>query len=198
MNNLWIPDRMKDYFVEREDEILRALWQRETWRRVMFTAKQIGANILAKIQSHAGQHEEPMGSNSGPNVNNKLAYVGLAPGDPWCAAEASYDTGHVLEEMGLSHLTHLATGSSHEAVNWALRHGTKRDATTCVSGDWLIEAGGDGEPASDGKSYHHTTILDYVDADGTCHWIGGNTGDRVATGTCRIEDCFLLRAYVLV
>jgi hypothetical protein len=165
----------------------------------MFTAGQIGNNIVAKVKSHLGEAEQPVNSHSNwsDRIKIYLAYVALNSPAAWCAAFASWVTGMVLLEMGLQHLVQLRTASSHEAVNFALRHGTKRDVQSAVAGDWLIEAGGDGEAADDGISYHHTTIYMYSDVNGDCHWIGGNTGDAIAYGSCAQEDCFILRPYVL-
>lgn len=163
----------------------------------MISAQQIGKNIYNKAVSHLGEKEIPAGSNNGPQVNRYLAFCGLDPGNPWCACFASFVTYYTLLQMGLSSLPCLKTASSHEAVNWGMEHKTIQTRDSCVTGDWLIERGGNGDPADDGFSYHHTVILDYVDANGTCFWVGGNTSNSVAAGTCNIDDCCILRPYVV-
>ncbi len=40
--------------------------------------------------SQIGKHEEPRGSNSGPEVDQYLWSVGLHPGLPWCASFVHY------------------------------------------------------------------------------------------------------------
>jgi hypothetical protein len=159
---------------------------------------KLSAHILNKIISHLGQHEDPAGSNSGPDVEVKLAYVGIDFPAEWCAAEASYDTGHALSECGIPHATVLSTGSSHLAVNWAMSHKTVQTPQTALPGDWCIERGGTGTQANDGHSYHHTTVMVSINhAAGTVRWIAGNTGGAVAYGEAALSDVCLLRPYVL-
>lgn len=42
--------------------------------------------VLEIATKEVGVQEVPRGSNSGPRVNQYLAVVHLAPGNPWCAA----------------------------------------------------------------------------------------------------------------
>lgn len=206
---------MLDMFAGRGDAVIQRMWARAqvlasgeseedmttTTRATLWTAALIGARILAKIVSHIGQKEIPPGSNSGPDVDTKLQYVGVPLSLPkeqkaWCAAEASFDTGHVLTDIGLADIPHCCTASSHEAVNWAIQHNTRQTALSAVPGDWCIERGGDGDKAADGYPYHHTTVIEYI-AGNVVHWVAGNTGDAVARGKCLITECCLMRAFVL-
>lgn len=60
------------------------------------------ARTVAQIaNSQVGVQEQPLGSNSGPKVNQYLKAVNCPPGKPWCAAflgwcvlKASIETGH--------------------------------------------------------------------------------------------------------
>ena len=164
--------------------------------------QRVNANIIAKAKSHLGESEildvNGNGINSGPEVDKYLAFVGLGPGYAWCAAFASYVLHWTLLQAGaLPVESVLSTASSHVAVNYGLAHNTHQTAQTAIPGDWLIERGGDGEQAKDGFSYHHTTMLVSINSSGICKWIAGNTGDKVAYGSCRISDCFILRPYVI-
>lgn len=47
-------------------------------------------DTLAVAKSQVGVREEPMNSNSGPEVDVYLESVGLAPGKAWCAAFTSW------------------------------------------------------------------------------------------------------------
>ncbi len=171
--------------------------------QTQWKAQQIGQRILDKIISHLGQHEEPMGSNSGPDVDPKLLYVGVdlsLPADEkqWCAGEDSFDIGHVLDDLGLSSLPHARTASSHEMVNFGIQHGTLQTPHSAVPGDTAVLKGGTGEAAKNGLSYHHTTVLERVDLEaGVAHLVSGNCHDSVARSVEPLSCLTLLRPYVL-
>jgi hypothetical protein len=44
--------------------------------------------IVATARSYLNVQEDPIGSNSGPLIDDWLAFVGGHPGDPWCSAFA--------------------------------------------------------------------------------------------------------------
>ena len=46
----------------------------------------LGVLGAARGDAERRTREQPLGSNSGPRVNQMLATVGLDPGEPWCAA----------------------------------------------------------------------------------------------------------------
>lgn len=50
------------------------------------TESPLLTKVLGIAASQVGVREEPLGSNSGPEVDVYLASVGLGAGDPWCAA----------------------------------------------------------------------------------------------------------------
>jgi CHAP domain len=56
----------------------------------ILTLRDVCDGALAVALSQIGKHEEPRGSNSGPEVNQYLTSVGLSPGNAWCAAFAYY------------------------------------------------------------------------------------------------------------
>lgn len=167
------------------------------------TAALIGKNIVNKAISHIGEMECPAGSNSGPQVNCYLEYVGVDTAMPasekaWCASFASYIIGMTLLQMALKGAPHPNTASSHEMVNWGIRNGTIiHDPKKALPGDVVVLAGGDGEAAEDGKSYHHTLLLEYVRLDGL-HCIAGNDGDMVRRNVRPFAGSTILRPYVSV
>ena len=161
----------------------------------------IGKNIVSKAISHIDEAECPSGSNSGPEINRYLEYAGVdthlpASEKAWCASFASYIIGMTLLQMGLKALPHPNTASSHEMVNWGIRHGTIiEDTKDAQPGDAVVLEGGEGEEAQDGKSYHHTLILESVGADGL-HCISGNDEDRVRRSVRPFAGSTILRPYV--
>ena len=161
------------------------------------TPKVIGQNIFNKAQSHLGEAETPPGSNWSERIKIYLGYVGLEAPDAWCAAFASWCVGLTLQGMHITPKSICRTASSHEAVNFGLRNHTIQTAASCVTGDLCILKGGDGEKADNGLSYHHTTLVNYTDKDGTCYWLGGNTNNKVATGSSEAGTYTLLRPYIL-
>jgi hypothetical protein len=153
---------------------------------------KVGQNIVNKAASHVGEVEQPLGSNSGEAVNRYLAYVGLDPGNAWCAAFASFVVGNVLAEMGLSDHAHPRTGSSHEIVNWGIAHGRIIPSNQVKPGDLGIVKGGDGEPAQNGETYHHTVVL--VDATGNT--IEGNFSDKVKRNWRDLSTLTIVRPFI--
>lgn len=146
---------------------------------------EVQSNICAKALSHVGNHEEPMGSNAGPEVNEFLAYVGLGPGEPWCAAFACYVVGSVKTEMnGVWRVPH--TGSSGAIVEW----GKQNDAIleTPIPG-CLGMLEGDSP-----TGYIHTVIAVEVDG-GTVKTVEGNEGDAVEHGERSVGACTWVRPF---
>lgn len=56
----------------------------------ILTLKDVVDGALTVAVSKLGIEESPLGSNSGPEVNEFLASVRLPPGNPWCAAFGFY------------------------------------------------------------------------------------------------------------
>jgi hypothetical protein len=54
----------------------------------ILTLRDVCDGALAVALSQIGKREDPLGSNSGPEVDQYLASVGLRPGFSWCAAFA--------------------------------------------------------------------------------------------------------------
>lgn len=145
----------------------------------------IGANIAAKALSHVGEHEQPMGSNAGPEVSKYLAYVGLKPGNPWCAAFACFCVGMMLEQMGL-HWAHPQTGSTHAILRWGEDNG--------------MVVHGQPQPGDIGciiyDKVHGHTVICVADPPGAdVATVEGNYGDKVSNNRRRVASCTWIRPY---
>jgi hypothetical protein len=56
----------------------------------ILTLRDVCDGALAVALSQIGKQEDPIGSNSGPEVDQYLASVNLLPGNAWCAAFAHF------------------------------------------------------------------------------------------------------------
>lgn len=74
----------------------------------------LASSVIGHAWSQVGVSEEPLGSNSGPQVDGYLRHVGLGPGNPWCAAFVSWCVWHGAFDIGLdeSELKFKKTGSA--------------------------------------------------------------------------------------
>ncbi len=63
------------------------------------TTSPLAARALEIATSHIGVHEQPNGSNSGPEVNAYLKSIGLNPGYFWCMAHVYYCFSQAANEM---------------------------------------------------------------------------------------------------
>jgi len=128
----------------------------------------IAANIVAKAVSHYGEREIGA-TNTGPQVDTYLAYVGLAPGNPWCAAFASYTVGQTCKEMGAPS-TFPRTGSSSQIYLWG--RSNARLTEDPLPGDIALEKGG--------PTGHQHTLLVLAAGGNWVVCISGNDGNAVA------------------
>lgn len=148
----------------------------------------LGQNIAAKALSHVGEHEYPMGSNSGPEVDEYLAYVGLPPGNPWCAAFACAVVYRTLIGMGIYTNYHPKTGSTHELLEWGEDNGTV--VSTPEPGDFgcMIFS----------PLHGHTVICVGVPPNENVATVEGNHGDAVVNNVRRIKSCRWIRPYKVI
>jgi hypothetical protein len=72
--------------------------------------------VLAVAKSQLGVQEHPRGSNSGPEVDQYLAFVHTRPGEPWCAAAVSW----CCNRGGATQLRYSASALRLLALNQAL------------------------------------------------------------------------------
>lgn len=82
------------------------------WERAMFR--------MAYAVDVLHVEEQPIGSNSGPDVDRYLRSCGLNPGQPWCAAMYTC----MLSDSGVSHdQLSFGAASTHEWKNHAIAKG---------------------------------------------------------------------------
>jgi hypothetical protein len=63
---------------------------------------ELSLRALEIAKSHIGVHEQPHGSNSGPEVNQYLASIGLNPGYFWCMAHVYFCFDQAAKELALT------------------------------------------------------------------------------------------------
>ena len=75
---------------------------------------------LQVAQSQIGVHEQPLGSNTGPEVNQYLASVGLKPGNSWCAAFVYWCYQQAAQSLGMANPV-IRTGGVMDHWNRAFK-----------------------------------------------------------------------------
>ena len=93
---------------------------RNTWR-ALFAPEPVfdlGVSALAEAKARVGVHEQPLGSNRGPEVDRYLAAVGLPPGNFWCAAFVYFCVAEAARKAGKPNPL-LKTGSCSSLYRWA-------------------------------------------------------------------------------
>lgn len=119
--------------------------------------------VLRCAESTVGASEVPANTNAGPYVERVLKRVGLAKGQPWCAA--------YVADIGVSALGDtwpvLLTGSCYQMHRWAVEKGVVRSVPE--PGDvfliWHAALG----------RFAHTGFVVDVRQDGACVTREGNT-----------------------
>jgi hypothetical protein len=118
-------------------------------------------SALTLAQTYLGVHET--GSNTGPEVDEMLRAVGLAPGNPWCAAALFAWFSKAAGVIGQMNPC-PRTGSSLRV--WTLAEPICRDSNPQPGYVYVLDhAGGKG----------HVGIVESVDANGLVTEISGNT-----------------------
>src|SRR6185436_1835590 len=88
---------------------------------------------LQVARGQIGVHEQPMGSNTGPQVREYQAATFLGgTGWPWCSAFVLWcwqKAGHPLP---------YKTAGAYDFLNWAKRKGWARSSTELVPGDLVV------------------------------------------------------------
>lgn len=115
-----------------------------------------------------GVREQPLGSNSGPRVNEYLSSVGINHADLWCMAFVYWCFQQGAGQAGTTN-TLKKTASCTELYSWAKVNG--KLATTPQRGDIFLVRGG-----ASGRTHQHTGIVTSV-TGGTVKTIEGNTND---------------------
>lgn len=120
--------------------------------------------IVTTARTYKGVVEDPIGSNSGPLIDDWLAFVGGHPGDPWCAAFAcvSVHEARMMEKMGPLEFKRSSGALRLLAVNDAL----KVPVSDAQPGDLLIWDHGGGKGHVSIKTGTGTHIAGNTSPDG--------------------------------
>lgn len=115
-----------------------------------------------------GVREQPIGSNSGPRVDEYLASVGLNQPDLWCMAFVYWC---FQQGAGIAGVTNSLkkTASCSQLYSWASGNG--KLVTTPQRGDIFLVRGG-----ANGRTHQHTGIVTSV-TGGSIATIEGNTNN---------------------
>lgn len=113
-----------------------------------------------------GVMEQPLGSNSGPKVNQYLASVGCPPGYAWCMAFVYWCYYMASLRLNLPNPAYR-NASCTQVHNWAANNG--KIVAEPQDGDVFLVRG-------PGNTYTHTGIV--IRAGGRVTTIEGNTNDN--------------------
>lgn len=130
-------------------------------------AVTLGELALQKAITQLGNHEQPKGSNSGPEVTSYLKRVGLNGGYPWCMAFVYWCVDEACKELGLSNPLVKTGGVMRQYDECTLRK-LPKTSVAIKPGDIFIMKFSHGTG--------HTGIIEKVYA-GTVTTIEGNTND---------------------
>jgi hypothetical protein len=128
------------------------------------------AEVVRIAGSHVGVMENPLGSNSGPEVNAYLANVGLGPGFSWCMAFVYSCFKEACANLGTANPMFKTGGVLNE---WENTTGTKILHGDAVDNPSLVLPG-QIFIISTGGGHGHTGIVEKV-VNGLMTTIEGNT-----------------------
>lgn len=133
----------------------------------------LGATALVLALTHVGQHEQPLGSNRGPQVSEWLKRTGGEPGNPWCASFACCMIEDAAKQLGIPNPVPM-TASSSALYRWA--KGANRLVARPEPGDLALVIGGE-------TGHYHTVICAGVPSGDRVQTIEGNSNmDGSANG----------------
>jgi hypothetical protein len=125
--------------------------------------------LIEHAVKDVGVVEKPLGSNSGPRIDDALRFCGLAPGQPWCAAMVSL----WLHEMKYAGPWPTSKGYVPSWEDMARAKGLVVPKTSVRRGD-IVTFQFDSDPQGD-----HIGLARGTWENGTLPTIEGNTGDGV-------------------
>lgn len=135
--------------------------------------------------SQLGVMEDPLGSNSGPKVNEYLASTDLGPGFFWCAAFVYWCFNKAAGNLGRKNPVFKTAGC---LAHWNNTKGKKITTEAALNNPALIKPGHI-FIMSHGGGAGHTGIVEKVEG-GFIHTIEGNSnnsGSRNGIGVFRIQ-----------
>lgn len=129
-------------------------------------ASAAGERVLEAAESQLGVHEQPMGSNDGPQIAvYRSAVAGAQPDEPWCAYFASWAAAQAGEPLGPDG---QGFGSVAQLTAWASQSGRLLPTSaTPAPGDLILF--GD----------QHVGIVESVNPDGSLTTVEGNYANAV-------------------
>jgi hypothetical protein len=149
----------------------------------------VNSGLLTEAVSVAitqlGVMENPLGSNSGPEVNQYLASVNLGPGFFWCAAFVYWCFNEAAANIGKTNPVFKTAGC---LAHWNNTTGKKILTADAVDNPGLLKPGHI-FIMSHGGGAGHTGIVERVEG-GFVHTIEGNSNDsgsRNGIGVFRIK-----------
>jgi hypothetical protein len=158
-----------------------------------------GALAAALEDLDKGIHEIPLGSNSGPVIDDYLRAVGVGPHNEWCAAACSAWLRQGAERAGkdlpvkgsagaLALGQQLAVAAKSGAVTWK----TKPRLEDLAPGSVVVWERPEAGPGKGHIALVHSTGREHF-------WtVEGNVGDWVAMREHRLDDPHLVGAAVLL
>jgi hypothetical protein len=161
-----------------------------TWARLFAPdpPASLGRLALREAAARIDIREQPLGSNSGPQVDAFLASVGLPPGQSWCAAFVCYCFEQAAKKTDRTGRI-LKTGSCSALFRWAQRNGLL--VPSPQAGDIFLCIGGEtghyhtGFVAGDPANERFPTIEGNSNTDGSAN--GYEVAHRASgrkIGTC--------------
>lgn len=115
----------------------------KTWNALFAPAlalTDLGAKALSLALRQVGVHEQPLGSNSSPLIDQWNQRAGEPEGSPWCAAFATSMIDDAAKALGVPNPVPLS-GSSSALYRWARNAG--RLVALPQPGDLALVIGGD-------------------------------------------------------
>jgi len=134
--------------------------------------KSLFDNTIAVANSQVGVLEQPLGSNSGPEVEKYLASVGLPKGNSWCMAFVYYCFNEASNRLAIKNPLVKTGGCLH---HWNTTIGKKITAFQAKNNPSLIVPGSI-FIIDHGSGLGHTGIVTEV-VDGYVTTIEGNTNN---------------------
>ena len=156
-----------------------------TWN-ALFTkpadSNDLSGTALKIANTLIGVHEQPLGSNKGPEVSQYLIEAGASPGDPWCMAFVYHCVKTAASQMGVDNpMENIDGKASCSAVyNWAKAN--NKLVSSPRPGDIFLCIGGTS------GHYHTGFVAGPVTDDDRYMTIEGNSNnDGSANGVAVVE-----------
>lgn len=168
-----------------------------TWAALfapVFAVSSVARQALAEALSHVGAHEQPLGSNRGPQVDEWNRRAGVPLGSSWCAAFACSMYDDAAKKLGVSRPVLMMTGSSSALYRWAKANG--KLVARPEPGDIALVIGGE-------TGHYHTVLVERVipNAERFATVEGNSNNDGSANGVevahrvngRRLSSCHFVR-----